>query len=371
LKRWLRRLVRFFLVGVALLLLLITVEIVSGWRCNLLGQIPPPVSQPKERQSAVAGFKNYFRPEDDAYLSLPEWYIVWSYQEKADFQKANPPSAFPYFGEVRQYWGNYCCMSRLTRGKYGFNWGEEIMLVVIGNSFSAEYLLKGLYEKTVGRFSEWTSGVYPSTEEDAYAYQVARDYAHFVQVRPFYEFHFARHIRGLWTQNHFWGNNLFRKWERRAFLTLDYTTEAFYCWLVEKATHLSYGYEPDRTYAWVDHADAGTLQIDSVKVVKSIGSGAYIIDAPRYQPFTPVAVELSRKGTHFVEIDGNGSITVSVLAQRSWLVENQFAESLFSQPVLTQPGWQRVILRCDVAFLDRALLTLLGDGVTVEHIYDY
>jgi hypothetical protein len=57
-------------------------------------------------------------------------------------------------GEVRQYWGNYCCISRLTPGKYGFNWGEQIMLVVIGNSFSAEYLMKGLYEKTVGRFSE-------------------------------------------------------------------------------------------------------------------------------------------------------------------------------------------------------------------------
>ena len=370
-KRWLRRLVRFFLVGIALLLLLIAVEIVAGWRCNLLGKIPTPVSQPKERQSAVAGLKNYLRSEDDAYLGLPEWYIVWSYQEKADFQKANLPSAFPYFGEVRQYWGNYCCISRLTRGKYRFNWGEQIMLIVIGNSFSAEYLMKGLYEKTVGRFSEWTGGVYPSTEEAAYAYQVARVYANFVQVRPFYEFPFARHIRGLWTQNRFWGNHLFRKWERRAFLTLDYTMEALYCWLIEQATHLSYGYEPDRTYAWVDHADAGTLKNDSVNVVKSIGSGAYIIDAPRYQPFTAVALGLSRQGTHFEEIDGNGSITVSVLAQRSSVVENQFAQSLFSQPVLTQPGWQRVILRCDVAFLDRALLTLFGQGVTVEHIYDY
>lgn len=145
------------------------------------------------------------------------------------------------------------------------------MLVVIGNSFSAEYLLKVLYEKTVGRFSEWTSGVYPGTEEDAYAYQVARDYANFVHVRPFYEFHFAPHIREVWTQNHFWGDHLFRKWERRAFLTLDYSIEALYCWLIEKATHLSYGYEPDRTYAWVGHVDdAGALQNDSVKVVRGL-----------------------------------------------------------------------------------------------------
>jgi hypothetical protein len=252
-------------------------------------------------------------------------------------------------GEVRQYWGNYCCISRLTPGKYGFNWGEQIMLVVIGNSFSAEYLMKGLYEKTVGRFSEWTSGVYPSTEEDAYAYQVARDMPT-SSGSPVLRISLRTPHPGLWTQNRFWGNHLFRKWERRAFLTLDYTMEALYCWLIEKATHLSYGYEPNRTYAWVDHADAGTLQTDSVKVVKSIGSGAYIIDAPRYQPFTAVALGLSRQGTHFEEIDGNGSITVSVLSQRSWVVENQFAQSLFSQPVLTQPGWQRVILRCDVAF---------------------
>ena len=30
-----------------------------------------------------------------------------------------------------------------------------------------------------------------------------------------------------------------------------------------------------------------------------------------------------------------------------------------------------MILRCGVAGLDHVLLTLLGEGVTVEHIYDY
>jgi hypothetical protein len=372
LRRWLWRIVRVVLLLFVLFVLLITVEILAGWRCADHAEIPAPVSQPKERRAAVAGIKDYFRPEDDAYLSLPEWYIVWSYQEKADFQKLNPPSAFPYFGAVRQYWGNYCCISRLTRGKYGFNWGEQVMLVVIGNSFSAEYILKGLYEKTVGRFSEWTAGPYPGTEEDFYAYRVARDYADFVHVRPFYEFHFAPHIVGVWSENHFWGDHLFRKWERRAFLTVDYTIEAFYCWLIEKATHASYGYEPDRTYVWADHVDdASALQTPSVRLAKSVGLGAYIIDAPRYQAFTDVAMALTRKGAHFVEIDGNSSITISVLAPQTWDGQNQFAQRLFAQPMLTHPGWERVVLRCDVPWLDRGLSMMVADGVIVEHLYDY
>jgi len=377
LRRWLRRFVRFFLIFFFLLLLLIGIEIIAGWRCDLQGEIPSPVRQPSSRKSATAGIKNYARPEDDAYLSLPEWYIVWSYQEKADFQKFNRPSAFPYFAAVRQYWSNYCCISRLTRGKYGFNAGEQVMLVVIGNSFSAEYILKGLYEKTIGRLSEWTVGDYPDTEEDAYAFRVARDYADFVRVRPFYEFQFTSRVKGLWGENHLWGAHLLRKWERRLFLTADYTIEAFYCWVIEKGTHLSYGYEPDLTYAWLENVDDAILQqIPQVRMVKPVGPREAIVVAPRYQPFTSIALALAQHGGHFVEIAGNSSITISVLAPQAWRGEVQtgqapLAQRLFSLPLLTHPGWQRVLLRCDVSSLDRALNAFASDGLTVEHIYDY
>jgi hypothetical protein len=58
------------------------------------------------------------------------------------------------------------------------------MLVVIGTSFSAEYALKGAYEHSIGRLSEWTSR-HQMTAEDNCAAQVAEDYARFVHVRPF------------------------------------------------------------------------------------------------------------------------------------------------------------------------------------------
>jgi hypothetical protein len=371
LRRWLRRLVRFFLTCFGLLILLIAIEGVRGWRCDLQGQLPTPTPQPEARKAAVSDIKDYSRPEEDAYISFPEWYIVWSYQEKADYQQNNLPSGFPYVRAVRQYWTSYCCISRLAKGKYGSNTGEQIAQVVIGTSFSAEYILKGLYEDTIGRLSEWIGGS-QFTDEDRYAYKVAREYADFVHVRPFYEFHFAHHVKGLWTENSLWGAHLIRKWERRVFLTADYTIEAFYSWVIEKGTHLSYGYEPSNTYAWVENVGDTVLpQLPQVKLVKQVGPQAFVVDLPRYQAFTTVSSQLAQRGVRFVEIAGNSQITVSILAPQTWRSETLNAQPLFSMPVLSSPNLNRVFLRCDVASLDQVLNTLHANGVNVEHVYDY
>lgn len=370
-RRWLRRLVRFLCACFVLLLVLIGAEIAIGWRCDLKGQISSPIPQPPERKAATGSIAGYSRPEDETYLSYPEWYIVWSYQEKADFQVKQLPSGFPYFAAVRQYWNAYCCISRLTRGKYPFNGGEQVMLVVIGASFSAEYILKGAYEKTIGKLSEWTSGHQP-VEEDQYAYKVAREYADFVHIRPFYEFHFARQVKGLWSGTPVWGEHPLRKWERKIYLTFDYTIEAFYCWLIEKATHATYGYEPEDTYAWIDNAKESDLQpLPRVKKVKQVGPQTLIVDILRYQEFTTVALALAERNVQFVEIAGNSHIIVSVLAPQSWQYGQSDAQQLFSTPVLTHPELKRVVIGCDVTSLDAMLNTLRAGGVTVEHIYDY
>lgn len=368
--RCLRRVFRVVVAVFILLLVVIAIEIAVGWRCNLQGNAPEPAARPQQREAITAGIKDYLRPEDDTYLSYPEWYIVWSYQEKADFQQWQLPSGFPYFAAVRQYWNAYCCISQLTHGKYPFNGGEQLMLVAIGTSFSAEYILKSAYENTVGRISEWTSG-HQRVEEDDYAYKVAREYADFVHIRPFYEFRFAHHVAGLWGETHFFGAHWLRKLERKAFLSLDYTAEAFYCWLIEKATHASYGYEPADTYAWIDDANPLVFrEMPRVKEVKQVGPRAYIVDIPRYQEFTSVALELARRDVRFVEIAGNSRIIVSVLAPDSWHYHASGAQ-LFSAPILTRPGTQRVVLACDVPSLSDVLKALRADGVAIEHIYDY
>jgi hypothetical protein len=369
--RWLRRVLGVVVVGLTVLLAFIGLEVVIAWHCDLQSQISPPAPQPEDRKEATASITNYLRPEDDTYLSYPEWYIVWSYQEKADFQEKHLPSGFPYLAAVRQYWTSYCCISRLTRGRYAFNGGEQVMLVIIGTSFSVEYIIKSGYEKSIGKLSEWSSGGQQVSEDD-YAYKVAREYADFVQVRPFYEFQFARHIGGLWHGTPLWGEHELRKLERKVFLSFDYLAEAFYCWLIEKATHLTYGHEPDKTYAWIDNTGQSSLaNISRVRVVKQAGPRAFIVELPRYQEFSTVAEIFAQQEIYFLEIAGNAHIIVSVLAPQSWNYEATEGGQLFSSTVLTHPEIKRVIIRADVPSLHALLNDLRANQVNLEHVYDY
>src|SRR6476661_7325472 len=105
----------------------------------------------KQRLKVTADIKDYARAEESTYLGFPEWFIVWSYTEKSDFQQRHLPSGFPFFTSIRQYWSGYCCVHGMTRAKYPFNFGEHQMLVVIGGSFSIEYAIRGVYENTIGR----------------------------------------------------------------------------------------------------------------------------------------------------------------------------------------------------------------------------
>ena len=86
-RRWIRRIVRLIAAIFLLVITCIVVEIAIGWHCKLEGEIHASAPQPADRKAATADIKDYSRPEDDTLLSYPEWYIVWSYQEKADFQQ--------------------------------------------------------------------------------------------------------------------------------------------------------------------------------------------------------------------------------------------------------------------------------------------
>ncbi len=323
------------------------------------------------RKQVTAGIKDYARPEVGTYLSYPEWYIVWSYQERADFQETRLPTRFPFFGAIRQYWSGYCCTYGFTRGRYPFDIGDHVMLAVIGSSFSLEYAIRGVYESTAGRFTEWLSGHEPA-EEDRYAYRVAREYADFVHIRPFYEFSFWKEFKGLWRQTSWWGPHPVRKWERKAFLALDYGLESFYCWLIEQATHASYGYESADTYAWIESApDDLFATLPRIRKVKEVGPGSFIVVIPRYQEFTTIAAQLAARNVHFVEIAGNDEILLTIIAPRSYTYEGPEGQVLFSTGVLTRPDRQRIAVRTPVASLHSVLNHLAARSVTVEHIYDF
>ncbi len=348
----------------------LTVSVIE-LRCR--GTPARPESPPRspERSPLTGDLPEYARPEEDTYLSYPEWYIVWSYLEKAAFQATHLPSGFPYFNAIGQYWSGYCAVNRLVQGRYPFDVGDHVMLVVIGTSFTVEYAIKAAYENTVGRVSEWLSS-HEAVEEDTYASRVAQQYADFVLVRPFYEFSFFKHFTGLWRETHLWGPHVVRKWERKLFLSVDYVVEAFYCALIQLATHLTYGVAGSDTYAWIENAGDSVFAANPhVRRVKAVGRDAYLVIIPRYQEFTPTAMRLAQRGVRFAEVAGNREIMVSALAPRSFTYDLDQGKALFSADVLTQPQRKRLVLEAPVRSLHTLLAALLKRGLEVEHIYDY
>jgi hypothetical protein len=354
--------------------LLFVAALVFIWRSRPIPLAFAPTAEALRHSPQAAGIANYVRPEVDTFYTYPEWYIVWSYQAKADYQRGHLPSGYSYFGDIAQYWKAYSLAYSATRGRYPFAIGDHIMLVVIGSSFSVEYALKGAYEETIGRISQWTSHQ-EMVPEDIYAAQIADDYAAFVHVRPFYEYSFWKALHGMWSNVPFRSSHRLRSIERRAWLTLDYGMESVYCELIELATHLTYGYEDTMTSAWIElppkDGERALAAVPHMQIKRDLSAGHVIVEIPRYQEFTPSAALLVKNGVRFHQIAGNGLISISVIATSGWTGSVPNAQTLLSQSMLSEPGHVRVFLLCRVTELHTVLQTLERDGVQLEHLYDY
>lgn len=313
------------------------------------------------------------RDVEDSYFSYPEWYIVWSYEERAQYLPKNLPSGFPYFASIGQYWKSYCFFCGLTESRQQFNFGDHLSSMVLGGSFALEYSIRGAYEQTVGRLSEWTSS-HELVEEDAYAARVAREYADFVYIRPFYEFHFGHALRQLWKETTFWGKHPIRKFERKFILSVDYGIEAIYARAMLLASHTAYGQESDETYTWLTHTTESVFaDYPRVKKIKNLATDSWLVSIPRYQEFTDVAVKVAARDIRFEQIAGNDQIMISVVVPKNWVYDLPPAESslLFTEDILTQPGVKRIAFECRVVALGAALNHFTSQGINIEHIYDY
>jgi hypothetical protein len=259
----------------------------------------------------------------------------------------------------------------VTREQYPFNSGYHLSLAVIGASFTAENIVKGIYENTIGRFTEWMS-TDQLTEEDAYARKVAAEYGTFLHTIPWYEFPFGARLGEMWRTTPLGGPNIVRKWERKLALTLEYGTKALYGWVIRQGTQSVFSAEDLEIQVWAEGVSEEMLrQEPRLRIVKPIDDRAAIVVLPRYEAFTEVVPRLTQQGVRFVEIAGNDDILITVLAPNDWHYDLEDGRTLFTMPILTQPDRQRVAVRVPVQALDRVLAALSDGPATLEHIYDY
>jgi hypothetical protein len=320
---------------------------------------PQPVTPAEQR-----------RNEEQTYLTFPEWYLVYSPAEYAAFVKHTPPSEFPFFGHLRQFWSSYRHVYRATRDR-PLNTEYHVMIMVIGVSTTVEYAMRSAYENVFGRVSELTAR-YGTTAEDRLAARVAQDYVDFIRDRPWYEFDFVTPLRELWAAPAL-GTGLVRKWERRYALTTEWTVKAGYAWLLGLGTAATYGAEVPTTAVLVSRLPEGAeTELPRMTVVSRLGDGAALVTLPRYDDFKDHATALAVRGADFVEIAGNRTvILLSALVPAGWSSPVPDTRPLFTQPVITQPGRQRVVLVLPVARLAETLRALRAGGHELEHVYDY
>jgi hypothetical protein len=379
-KRWIKRFWSVFKVVLVILLCVTLIPVAIGLAGVVIecrpfssGAAATSTAQavPARSLQLQAELPGYLRPEDQSYLTLPEWYIVYSADEYAAFIAKNPPSQFPYFRAIGQYWENYYTMCGITRDRYAFNGQYHVTLTVIGASFTIENMLKGIYENTIGRLSELLSSRALSAE-DAYARQVAAEYGTFLHTVPWYQFPFGSKLGGLWRETPLFGPNILRKAERKGALTAEYGSKALYGWLIKQATQSTFTAQDLEIYVWAEDIPPQLTQREpQVTIVRPIGDQGAILKLPRYEAFTQILPRLARQGVRFVEIAGNDEILVTAIAPQSWEYKLGNSQLLSAMPILTQPDRKRVAIRVLVGSLHEVIRELDRQSIPIEHVYDY
>ncbi|MEI7719832.1 MAG: hypothetical protein WCI89_01330 [bacterium] len=323
---------------------------------------------PAEFKTAENDIKDYSRAEESTYLTFPEWYLVFNPQEYGKFIGENKPSGFPYFSSIGQFWGSYCQVYGITKRNYPFNVGDHLMEVVIGTSFSVEYAVKGVWENTIGRVSEWLGG--SQTEEDVYAAKVAQEYGAFIPTDPWYQFPYGKKFIGLWTETHFFGSHFLRKLERKVFLSLEYGVKTGYALLIRIGTHAVYGIADTEIYVSAKNVPDSIFQDPRVRKIKDLGNGSYIMAVPHYQGFTDVMPVLARQSIQFVDFAGNDEILLTAVAPQSWNSDLKNGIVLFTMNMMTSSD-KRITVQAPAKSLSMIIVQLESEGVKIEHLYDY
>lgn len=306
------------------------------------------------------------RPADNTFLTYPEWFLVFSPDEYADFVEDHPPSGFPFLGHVHQLWEGYAAIARAIPEDQPFNLEYHAMVVVIATSTTAEYAARAAYESLIGRVSEATQLGGP-TAEDRYGAEIARDYERFLRQRPWYHFDYADALARLWTDVPIVGADPIRKLERRYWLTTEYLLKWGYAWVLRSGAEASYGVAGDTTAVVVDRLPRALPEGATVEA--RFADGAALLVLPRYEAFGPASRAIAAQHVRFLEIAGNtGDILVTAIVPAGWESEHR---TILRQPILTRPGHERVLLVIPVPELAPELVRLSDPTIELEHVFDY
>lgn len=309
------------------------------------------------------------RGEERTFASFPEWYIVYSAEEYANYAASGGlPSGFPYFKAIGQYWDSVENATKALDGS-GIDSNTNTVLRFIGVSFTLENVLIGAYENTIGRLSE-ALNFFKKSDADMYIDGVSKEYGDFLMHTPWYAFPYFEKIPGLWKGT--LSDLSIRGVERRVIFTVGYTLKGLYGIVIGKISNSSLGVAVLETNFTTESISAETLgQIPGVKVTQTHNDGHVQATAPRYRAFKPVVEAIVQSGGRFLEIQENSVIMLTVVTDASNECAKDRDDVAFSMAILTQPENSRFAFKTEVTTLHALVGALKECQLSIEHIYDY
>jgi hypothetical protein len=339
-----------------------------GVVCSGGGTQPP--------REMIAPFPMPARDESLTFLAVPERLVVAQADEYARYLTHARPSAFPYFTAARDYWGAFHTACGVTTQEYPFNAGQQITLGILGAGHTAEQVVKGVYEGTVGRLAEWLFST--DTPEDRFAAATAGELARFERGAPWQQFPFGARLQQLWAGTPMWGPHVLRKWERRVALSAEYGVKAICASAARLLAATPSDKDTARLHAWVGGATPAVLQANGVEIVSTVGPGSFIVTLPRGDAFTRSLSGLVGGGVKILDVAGNDEIALTAIVRPAPAGAAAAVDEappagrvLSSVPLLTEPSARRLTVRTPLARLADVTAWLQRQSAAIEQIYDY
>ncbi|MEM7181794.1 MAG: hypothetical protein AAF518_12825 [Spirochaetota bacterium] len=328
----------------------------------------PLPSQWLQNENPIYTTQQHIRGTDQTFLTYPEWFLVHSPKEQADYFARHTSTSFPYLGHIQQLWKSYAIVTKQIAADFEVNIGYHVMILVIAVSTTVEYAIKAFYEKFIGEVTNPSTNYL--TEEDRFNAVVTREYVDFILQTPWYEFDFFSRLVTLWTDIPYTGNYMWRKIERRYYLSLDLAIKSIYGYIIKLATKSAYEEPLLNTSVIVE--DYQELANAKIKSLGELESDKVALSLPRYDGFNGAINDLVKNDIKIKEIAGNNSVLLlTLLVPQKWNIQHEYAKTIFSQTILTNPSVKRVGVCVRVKGLNSVLRLLQEKGIQIEHVYDY
>lgn len=323
--------------------------------------------------------KGYFRPEDQTYLTVPEWQLVFASEDLAAATASRPQGDFPFFAATAEFWKTYARVFKATAMVYPVNWEYHFMNCLIGVNTTVEYLIKGAYEATIGSLVLWATADGERkglSSVDAFIHRTYRNYADFIHLEPWYKYPFSERFNELWSLEQGDQDHIVRHLERKISFSAELILKALLAKVFTAGKETFYAQE-DLQIGAVVKADAHTLAHfftpDQIKT--TVAEGVSRIQVPRYQPFTELIAKLvsdpAGSQLSFSEIAGNKRIVFSAIAPKGWYPSTAGAAFVAELSMFSQPESKRVVFAVPTRNLVEVLKRLKERGVTLDHVFDY